>query len=324
MTSFLTYFIIALAIVAFVQIVRIFELANKLKGGEKVEVNEKENHYNAIAMLVVGLAFVLFVAYSFVLWGDLLLPDAASIHGAKIKKLWDTTMYLILFVFFVTQPMLFWFSYKYRGRKGNTALYQTHNNKLEVIWTAVPAVVLTALIVYGLQTWNDVMLVDTSDANKMEVYARQFDWTARYPGFDGELGKHNYTLIGGVNTLGVDSNDIKSHDDKIVREIHLPVNKQVLMKFRSQDVIHSAYLPHFGVQMNCVPGMNTQFAFTPTKTTKQMRSELENDEFDYVLLCNKICGAAHYNMQIKVIVESQEEYDAWLNEQKTFKELITL
>ena len=104
----------------------------------------------------------------------------------------------------------------------------------------------------------------------------------------------------------------------------MPVNKQVLMKFRSQDVIHSAYLPHFGVQMNCVPGMNTQFAFTPTKTTKQMRSELENDEFDYVLLCNKICGAAHYNMQIKVIVESQEEYDAWLNEQKTFKELITL
>ncbi len=324
MTSFLTYFIIALAIIAFVQIVRIFELATKLKGGQKIEVTDKENHYNALAMLVLGLGFVLFVAYSFVLWGDLLLPESASLHGAKIQGLWDTTMYLILFVFFVTHPILFWFTYKYRGRKDNTALYQTHNNKLEVIWTAVPAVVLTALIVYGLQTWNDVMLVDTSNANKMEVYARQFDWTARYSGNDGELGKSNYTLIGGVNTLGVDSNDIKSHDDKIVREIHLPVNKQVLMKFRSQDVIHSAYLPHFGVQMNCVPGMNTQFAFTPTKTTNQMRSELDNDEFDYVLLCNKICGAAHYNMQIKVIVESQEEYDAWLNEQKTFKELITL
>tara|TARA_B100000401_G_scaffold299594_1_gene205662 strand:- start:673 stop:1647 length:975 start_codon:yes stop_codon:yes gene_type:complete len=324
MTSFLTYFIIALAIIAFVQIVRIFELATKLKGGQKIEVTDKENHYNALAMLVLGLGFVLFVAYSFVLWGDLLLPESASLHGAKIQGLWDTTMYLILFVFFVTHPILFWFTYKYRGRKDNTALYQTHNNKLEIVWTAVPAVVLTALIVYGLQTWNDVMLVDTSNANKMEVYARQFDWTARYSGNDGELGKSNYTLIGGVNTLGVDSNDIKSHDDKIVREIHLPVNKQVLMKFRSQDVIHSAYLPHFGVQMNCVPGMNTQFAFTPTKTTSQMRSELDNDEFDYVLLCNKICGAAHYNMQIKVIVESQEEYDAWLNEQKTFKELITL
>ena len=117
-------------------VVRIFELATKLKGGQKIEVTDKENHYNALAMLVLGLGFVLFVAYSFVLWGDLLLPESASLHGAKIQGLWDTTMYLILFVFFVTHPILFWFTYKYRGRKDNTALYQTHNNKLEIVWTA--------------------------------------------------------------------------------------------------------------------------------------------------------------------------------------------
>ena len=182
---------------------------------------------------------------------------------------------------------------------------------------------------------------DTTNAKIVEVYAQQFNWTARYAGDDNQLGRAHYTLIGGVNTLGVDINDSTSFDDKVVREIHLPVDQQVLMKFRSQDVIHSAYLPHFNVQMNCVPGMNTQLAFTPTKTTNEMREDPEmiermkfiNEarakrgespvEFDYVLLCNKICGSAHYNMQIKVIVETQEEYDAWLKEQETFKTLVS-
>lgn len=323
MTTFLTYFIVALAVIGLVQIVRIFELAAKLKGEQAIGVTEKENHFNGLAMLIVGMGFVLFVAYSFKLWGHLILPESASEHGAAIKGLWDATMYLILFVFFVTQPLLFWYSYKYRGKKGNKALYQTHNNKLEVLWTSVPAVVLTGLIIYGLSTWNNVMMPDTSEANVMEVYARQFDWTARYAGEDNTLGNAHYTLIGGINTLGVDINDTASLDDLIVREIHLPVNQQVLMKFRSQDVIHSAYLPHLGVQMNCVPGMNTQFAFTPTKTTAEMREELGDEEFDFVLLCNKICGAAHYNMQMKVVIDTEEDYQAWLKEQEAFKTIAT-
>jgi cytochrome c oxidase subunit 2 len=250
-------------------------------------------------------------------------------------------MALILVTFFITQTLLFVFTYKYRGREGNTALFQTHNNKLELLWTSVPAFVLTGLILFGLSTWNKTMVPDTTNAKIVEVYAQQFNWTARYAGDDNQLGRAHYTLIGGVNTLGVDINDSTSFDDKVVREIHLPVDQQVLMKFRSQDVIHSAYLPHFNVQMNCVPGMNTQFAFTPTKTTKEMREDPEmiermkfiNEarakrgespvEFDYVLLCNKICGSAHYNMQIKVIVETQEEYDTWLKEQETFKTLVS-
>jgi heme/copper-type cytochrome/quinol oxidase subunit 2 len=107
-------------------------------------------------------------------------------------------------------------------------------------------------------------------------------------------------------------------DDVIVKELHLPVNKTVHLKFRSQDIIHSAYLPHFRVQMNCVPGMNTDFVFKPTITTEEMRVETANEEFEYVLLCNKICGAAHYNMQLKVIVESEEDYNKWIAEQTTF------
>ena len=311
MTTFLNFLIIVLTIIGIVQIVRIIEIATKLKGPQDKITTDQYNRYNALAMLIVGLGFTAFVAYSFKLWGHLILPDPVSVHGAGIKMLWDTTMILILVTFFITQTLLFVFAYKYRGREGNIALFQTHNNKLELLWTAVPAFVLTGLILFGLSTWNKTMVPDTTNAKVMEVYAQQFYWTARYAG------------------------------DVIVREIHLVKDQQVLMKFRSQDVIHSAYLPHFNVQMNCVPGMSTQFAFTPTKTTKEMREDPEmiermkfiNEarakkgeeavEFDYVLLCNKICGSAHYNMQIKVIVETQDEFDAWMAEQDNFKTLVS-
>lgn len=109
-------------------------------------------------------------------------------------------------------------------------------------------------------------------------------------------------------------------DDKIVKgEVHIPVGKEVEFVFRSQDVIHSAYMPHFRAQMNTVPGVPTRFKMTPTITTKEMRQKLNNETFNYILLCNKVCGAAHYNMKMDVIVETQEEYDTWLAKQKTFK-----
>ena len=179
----------------------------------------------------------------------------------------------------------------------------------------------------------------------VELYAYQFDWRARYGGADNTLGEANVRLIEGVNQLGVDASDPNAQDDIVVNELHLPVGRKVLFKMRSQDLLHSAYMPHFRAQMNCVPGMITQFAFTPTMTTQEMRADdemiakveninrirrennielaakgeeqLEPYEFDYLLLCNKICGNSHYNMQMKIIVETEEEYNAWIAEQAT-------
>ena len=180
-------------------------------------------------------------------------------------------MGLIITVFFITSPMLFYFVFKYRGKKSNKAYFLSHNNKLEVVWTIIPTIILTALIIFGLKTWDKAMNVEISDSTKViEVYGKQFNWTARYSGIDNTLGKANYKLVKGKNTLGVDMLDVNSADDKMTREVHLVVDEPVLLKFRSQDVIHSAFLPHFRVQMNCVPGMTTQFGFTPTKTTAQM------------------------------------------------------
>ena len=108
-------------------------------------------------------------------------------------------------------------------------------------------------------------------------------------------------------------------DDKIVKgEFHIPVGQEVEFVFRSRDVIHSAYMPHFRAQMNTVPGLPTRFKFTPTVTTDEMRVQQGDPEFDYILLCNKICGAAHFNMYMKIVVDTPEEYELWLADQKEY------
>ncbi|MBT8289583.1 MAG: cytochrome c oxidase subunit II, partial [Muriicola sp.] len=198
-------------------------------------------------------------------------------------------------------------------------------------------------------TWTNIMDVnDEDDPLIVELYAQQFNWTARYGGGDNVLGGANVRMIDidRANVLGLDESDPYSGDDVIVKELHLPVGRKVNFRFRSQDVLHSAYMPHFRAQMNCVPGMITEFSFTPTITTEEMRlkpdvidkvkrtnairaeraanGEPNSDpwEFDYVLLCNKICGKSHYNMQMKIIVESEEDYNAWMESQQTFSQLM--
>ena len=269
------------------------------------------------------------------------MPGAASVHGLKIDALWDYNMYLVIFVFIVTNGFLFYFAYKYKGKKGVKATFLAHDNRLEMLWTVVPAVVLAFIIIFGLKYWNEI--TDRSvDPNKVtiELYAKQFDWTARYAGKDKVLGQTDYRQISGSNDTGMDTLDAAGYDDLVIKnEFHIPVNKEIEFKMRSRDVIHSAFMPHFRAQMNCVPGMITEFKFTPNKTTAEMRKDpyviqlmaginearkLENKEpveFDYILLCNKICGSSHYNMQMTIVVESEKDYNAWIAKQKVVKTL---
>ena len=311
--------VILLVIVTLVQITRVSELLSNIKKQDVNAITDEDNKTQGVLFLVVGSGFILFVIWQMVVWDHLLLPPASSLHGAEIDSLMKVSMGLILVVFFLLTPILFYFAYKYRGNKQNKAYFFAHNNKLEVVWTVIPTIILTVLIVYGLRTWDRSMNPDISKAKVIEVYAQQFNWKARYSGNDNLLGNASYTLVNNENELGVDIDDQRSLDDKLAREVHLVVNKPVLLKFRSQDVIHSAFLPHFRVQMNCVPGLSTQFAFTPTQTTAEMKQQ-EGEDFEYVLLCNKICGSAHYNMQMSFVVETQQEYDNWIASQKTISE----
>ncbi|MEM7185417.1 MAG: cytochrome c oxidase subunit II [Bacteroidota bacterium] len=346
MTAFLVVLVIILFGVAVWQMGKIFKLSRPKSDGDSQIANDKDNNVNGWLMLM----FVLFIyglsIFSFYNYWDVLLPESASEHGVDIDQLWLISMVLIFVVGIITQWLLHYFAFKYRGRKGQRALFYADNDKLEFIWTIIPVIVLAGLIIYGLFTWTDIMNInDDDDPLIVELYAYQFDWRARYGGDDNTLGEANVRLIEGANILGVDTADPNAQDDIVVNELHLPVGRKVIFKMRSQDVLHSAYMPHFRAQMNCVPGMITQFAFTPTITTLEMRANeeivdkvkhineiraekskeliakqeepLEDYEFDYLLLCNKICGNNHYNMQMKIVVETQEEYDAWIAQQAT-------
>lgn len=330
---------IVLLIIAGHQLLRIIELSRGLKKTKEWQISDTDNNMMGKAMLLFGILFFAFFFWQVDRWMDRSLPPASSVHGEKIDTLWDANMWLITVVFLITNTFLFWFAYKYRGNSKNKAVYYPHNNKLEMLWTVVPAVALAFIIIFGLKYWNEIM-APSEDPNKVivELYAKQFDWTARYAGKDGKLGETDFRQISGSNSVGMDTVDTAGYDDILVKnEFHIPVGREIEFRMRSRDVIHSALMAHFRAQMNCVPGMVTYFKFTPTKTTAEMRKDpyvikmmaginkaraLENKEpveFDYLLLCNKICGASHYNMQMNLVVDTEADYNAWISKQKAVK-----
>lgn len=332
---------LVLLIIAVHQLMRVVELSREYKKTKEWEISDKDNAFNGKLMLVFGIIFITFFFWQVNRWNDNALPSAASVHGLLIDTLWNYNMYLIITVFVIVNAVLFYFAYKYRGTKNTKAQFLAHDNRLEMAWTIAPAIVLAGIIIFGLKYWNEITDRST-DPNKItiELYAKQFDWTARYAGADKILGGTDYRQIDGGNSVGLDTLDKACYDDIIVKnEFHIPVNNEIEFKMRSRDVIHSAYMPHFRVQMNCVPGMVTEFRFTPNKTTAEMRKDpyviqlmaginqarakegKEPVEFDYTLLCNKICGQSHYGMGMTIIVESEKDYKAWLAKQKAVKTL---
>jgi cytochrome c oxidase subunit 2 len=347
MTSLLVIIVLVLLAVALWQLTKIFDLTQVGSNLDSTEV-ATDNDNNIQGYLMFGfLGFIyIFSIYGLFKWGNLVLHTPASAHGGEVDNLMNITWILIFIVQAVTQVLLHYFAFKYRGKKDQKALYFADNNKLEAIWSVIPAVVLAGLILYGLFAWTNIMFVDEDeDTIVIELYAQQFNWKARYSGKDNVLGKANVRFIEGANAVGVDLADPYSQDDILVTELHIPKGKKILFKMRSQDVLHSAYMPYFRAQMNCVPGMVTQFAFEPIYTTAEYREmpfmvekvaninairakksidlvakgevALDPYAFDYLLLCNKICGASHYNMQMKIIVDTPEDYQAWLKDKAT-------
>lgn len=380
----LVILVIVLAIIAIVQLTKVYELTRALRRSKEEEISSADNKLNANLLLVWMIVFFLGTIYLYVRYGNY-LPEPASEHGKDVDWLMGVNLWMITAMFFIMNAMLFLVAWKYYYRKDRKARFFAHDNKLEMIWTLIPGVTMAFIIVFGLITWNKITGPASADAVQIEVYSKQFDWTARYPGDNGAFGAANYNLISTDNALGIISKEkiqsklqeidaeiaavkeqlaenqkvpvmpesyvetlhdkiyrlerhkqrimdlsegkvgndmsdwVSGADDRIAKgEMHIPVGKEIEFIFRSQDVIHSAYMPHFRAQMNTVPGVPTRFKMTPTITTKEMREKLGKDDFNYILLCNKVCGAAHFNMQMVVVVETQEEYDAWLKKQKTF------
>ncbi|PCJ67906.1 MAG: hypothetical protein COA58_01855 [Bacteroidetes bacterium] len=403
--SNINWAVLIMCILVFAIILLIFgilELVSNVTGKEIINWN----NINAYMMLVflIGFFGLTIYEYSIHYQYDLSQFGSASEHGVELDKMMRWTWIATLPVFFITQFLLFYFSFKYRRKPGRKAYFLSHNNNLEYVWTIIPAIVLAVLVSGGFKMWNKILRSDAGkDAQNIEVFAYQFGWYARYTGEDGELGKANFNLINGTNPLGVANRahatelidelradilfmdtaiinlpkgltklqstlggkvgderkkhlrkikeytsgdklddlegliqarntqierlqralkvkkgnmfDGKGDDDQVVQEIHLVKDQPVKLRFRARDVIHSAYLPYFRTQMNVVPGLPTQFTFIPIKSTAEMRKIKGDPEFDYYLVCNKICGNAHFNMKMKVIVEDQKSYDKWISKQ---------
>lgn len=401
----LVIIVIVLAIIAFAQIMKVYALSNKLRNKDEADITKDETKFNAAMLIVFMLAFLGSSVYLMIVYGARPgLGESASEHGVEIDWLYDLNWVILITVFFLTQPLLFIFASKYHYKEGNKATFFSHSNKLELIWTSIPAAVLAVIIILGLSVWNNITSVK-ENTQTIELYAQQFGWTARYAGEDNELGKSDFKVIDeSKNPLGVltsqvikdkqlawqkevedlelklkengdltpddqvaktkskiarlerqikrlnpllkaqtPEDDAKALNDVIVKELVLLKGQEYEFKFRSRDVIHSAFFPHFRAQMNCVPGMTTRFSFKPTLTTEEMRNDPvikakyeeinkrkaltgeEPSQFNFVLLCNKICGASHYNMQMNItVVETKAEYERWFEEQKNKKSFATL
>lgn len=444
----ITLLVVIAGVIALAQLAKVGQLTSLIRNKKEEDISDADTRLNGGLFIAFMVAFYASFIFLIIRYGDY-NPPSASAHGESYDTLMNFNMYIIMAVFFLVNSVLFIFANKYRFDKGRKARFFAHDTRLELIWTVIPSIVLAVIIIYGLRTWNEMTGDASDDALRVEVYSKQFDWTARYPGADGEFGLANYNLITPTNPLGIVTQDgvtealaeiesqiasleselahergrllaemasledqlhadhhhahghdhdsygeghgdhqdhhgispefkanlearlhevehmlasdkvvvlsnaaleakedklhrLKRHrqrieevkpfdydggiaaweagaDDKIMKgEFHLPVGREVEFVFRSRDVIHSAYMPHFRAQMNTVPGVPTRFKMTPTITTDSMRTILDAPDFNYVLLCNKVCGAAHFNMQMAVVVETEEEYNAWLESQEEF------
>lgn len=317
---YLLLFLLACVFIGIIgKVLQVYELTKKIQGKKE---GIAWNKFNSVMFVAVG-ALGLYGAYwSYTVHGSMILPEAASVHGLAIDQMFNTTLIITTFVFVATHIVLFFFIYKYQYKKKKKAYYYPHNNTLEKYWTVIPAIALTVLVLMGFFIWRGITNIskdEMASAIQVEVTAHQFAWDVRYAGKDNVNGKKNYKLIGslnGLNNLGLDLSDKRNYDDLKVSEIVLPVGKSVRFTLGSQDVLHSFYMPHFRVQMNCVPGMPTFFQFTPRITTAEMQEKTNDPNFQYHLLCAKICGGSHYNMKFAVRVVTEKEYQKWLAEQK--------
>ncbi|MDM1294988.1 cytochrome c oxidase subunit II [Sphingobacterium sp. N143] len=318
-TYYVLLFLVVCTIVAVIgKVLSIYELTRKMNGKYNPFAN---NTFQSVLFLIFLVAFIFGVYWTYKHWGIAYWRSAATEHGVHIDNMFIITTAIATFVMLVTHILLLSFPYIYRMRHNHKAFYYPHNNTIEKIWTIIPAIVLTILVLFGFFTWRTITNVPEDlrkSALQIEVLGEQFQWQVRYPGSDGIIGKRNYKMTTPTNSYGIDFNDKNSWDDIQGADIVLPVNKSVRFHIISKDIIHSFYIPDFRVQINAVPGMTNYFQFTPTVTTEEMRERLGDYNYDFVMLCNKICGQGHYNMQKKVVVVTEAEYKEWLAKQNKY------
>ncbi|MFI5153223.1 MAG: cytochrome c oxidase subunit II [Chitinophagales bacterium] len=300
------------------QIAKANEYVGILKGEKKnFEQNNRINGFLMIVFLVLGLIGVYWCNE---LFRGKILGESASDHGKKIDTMLYITLGITGVVFFITQILLFWFAFKYQYSEKKKPYYFPHDNKLELIWTVIPAIALTVLVGFGLFYWFKITGDAPKDAMEVEVTGRQFQWIFRYPGKDNIFGRKYYKNISdnGNNQLGLIWDDPASHDDIVVGQtMYLVVGRPVKLIINSRDVIHDVGLAHFRMKMDAVPGTPTTMWFTPLFTTEEMKKKTGNPDFEYEISCDQMCGKGHFSMKGTINVVTPSEFILWRVKQKT-------
>ena len=342
MTTLIVLFCIALLLLIIFQIARVRDLAKQLRGTEEVDAKNVANQARGLMVFMVALLVITTVSAFY--FKNYMLGfgphESASMHGESIDSMMKWTLGVTYVTYILTHIFLFYYAYKYRTRAGRKAQYISHNNTIELVWTGIPAIVMTFLVVGGLDAWNTIMSDVGEDDQYMEIEATgyQFAWVIRYPGPDGLLGRKDFRLISGANPLGQDWTDPKNHDDIVINDVTLPVDQKVRVRITAQDVLHDFYLPQFRVKMDALPGLPTYFVFTPRKTTKEWQRGLseypEYQEIDpasdegemlwqtqnFELACAELCGQGHWSMKRTVTILEQADFDQWYSEQSSYYE----
>jgi cytochrome c oxidase subunit 2 len=256
----------------------------------------------ALVLMATGVCARAAVRTSDLWW----MPEVASKEGVLIDQLTYFIYYLTGGVFVLTQIVLIYFLVKYRS-KGAKATYSHGNNRLELLWTAIPTAIFIGLWGYSNHLWLDVLHGPAPpDSMEVHVLAYQFGFSFQYPGADGKLGQSDVKLIGNDNPFGNDPNDPATKDNFQASVLELPVNKPVRVRLNSRDVIHAFYVPQFRIYQDMVPGRTIDWVwFIPTKLGS------------FQLACNQLCGSGHYNMKAQIEVVTQEDFDKWYKEKAT-------
>jgi len=319
MSGLIVTALVVLVFIVIYQIAKASELATILRGEEKVHAQTNRlMAWLMVAFFVLGL-FGIYQCHVDLI--DKMLPESASTQGDNYDSMLLVTLVVTGIVFFVTQLLLFVFIFKYQSTETRKAYFYSHNNKLEVLWTTIPALVLVVLVVIGLKNWFSMTDKAPEGSMVVQVMGKQFNWIIRYPGPDGILGKTDFKLINDANNvLGLDWNDPAAKDDIIIEngEMHIVKMQNVQLVINSRDVIHDVGLPHFRMKMDAVPGLTTTFWFTPKFTTTEMKKKTSNPNFVYEISCDQMCGKGHYSMRGTVVVETKAEFDKWLADQPAY------
>ena len=241
-------------------------------------------------------------------WFTDIAADWGSIDFTINITFWVTGIVFILLNLFLAYCV-----YKFRQKPGHKAVYEPENHKLEVWLSVITTVGVVAMLAPGLFVWASIV-TPPDDATEFEAMGQQWQWAFRYPGADGIMGTADTQMGTQTNPFGVNVEDPNGQDDVIVTapEMHLPLDKPVKALLRSNDTLHNYTVPQFRVKMDLVPGLISYIWFEPNKAGR------------YDIMCEELCGIGHFAMRGAVVVETQAEYDVWLDAQPTFAETQTV